>query len=197
MKRCCVRAVGYNLTNCLSKKVLLFSVVALVLTPCVAGLFDSFTFSSELNSTALALEDVTSYTSPIIQVSPAVNQSFTDARVAEAYRAVADAERKGGNVSSLVYELNSAIDLVTKAEQTGNQSLRLEALSKLLRVVQEASIVGEQGQANFRSNQIWTAITFGVEGAIAVLAYVFSPRIFWTVWARLRGRWRVKPVEKR
>jgi hypothetical protein len=118
-------------------------------------------------------------------------------KVFKAFKAVAEAERKGGNVSSLVAELNSAIELAKEAESLKDESLMKEALAKLDEIALRALEVGEIGLAAARWKRISTGIALSIEASIALIVYVYAPQVFWRVWAKVKRKWKVKAIEKR
>jgi len=127
----------------------------------------------------------------------AIDNEEARGKVVQAFKAVADAERKGGDVSPLVIELNSAIDLVREAESTKDEDLMKKALSRLDEVIEKAPKVGEQGIAAARWRQITSAVALGIEFSIASIAYVYSPQVFWRIWIKFKGKWNVRAIERR
>jgi hypothetical protein len=121
----------------------------------------------------------------------------SEGEVFRAFRAVAEAERKGGNVSSLVGELNSAMELVRRAESLGDEGLMEEASARLDRIEDMALEVSELGLAAARWRRISTGIALAAEASIALIVYFYAPKAFWTAWARVKRKWRVKAVENR
>lgn len=118
-------------------------------------------------------------------------------KIIEAFKAVADAEEKGGDVIPLVIELNSALDLIREAEFTKDEALMKEALIGLDEVIEKAPKVGQQGIAASRWKQINTIVALGIEVSLALIAYIYAPQAFWKIWIKVKGKWRVKAVDGR
>ena len=118
-------------------------------------------------------------------------------KIAEAYKAVAEAEEKGGDVSSLLVELNSIIDLVREAESKKDEAKMSEASARLDEVIEKASEIGDLGLAAAQRRQNATTLALGAELSVALIAYIYAPRAFWRIWIKVKGRWRVKAVEER
>jgi hypothetical protein len=136
----------------------------------------------------------------IVAVAPveAASSSQTNAEIALAYSAVLNAEQSGGNVTALVAQLNSAILLVHQANQinvtnpTQAQSLYSQASTVASRVIQAAPVIASAGRASVGAAQIELGIETTVLAALAVLAYVYTPGVFWSLWLRTHRNWKVK-----
>jgi len=112
--------------------------------------------------------------------------------LAEAFMAVAEAERLSGDVSELVDELNQALFLLEKAQIDGDEALLLEALSKVEDVVAMAPVVGQDGVAAMQARTVQSWLVVGLVGALGVITWRYEPRIFWRLWVRSKRRWKVK-----
>ena len=128
----------------------------------------------------------------------AQTSSQVNAQIAQAYSSVLGAESSGGNVTSLVAELNSAISLVQQADSINAtnparaQSLYSQASALAQQVISAAPAVAAAGRAAVFDAQVSLAVETAVLGALAVLAYVYVPRLFWCFWLRTHRGWRVK-----
>ncbi|MDA4126920.1 MAG: hypothetical protein OK452_06935 [Thaumarchaeota archaeon] len=120
------------------------------------------------------------------------------AQIGQAYSAVLTAEQDGGNISSLVATLNTAISLVQQADSINDtnpskaQALYAKAASLASQVVQASPSVAAAGRASVGAAQLaLVAETVALIG-IAVVTYRFGPRLFWTVWLRAHRTWKVR-----
>lgn len=124
------------------------------------------------------------------------SESETEEKVIKAFKAVSEAERKGGDVSALVKELNSAIELIQRAESARNESLRQKALIKLNNVIEESSEVGELGAAISQRRILITIMALGAEAFITLIACIYAPKAFWMLWVKFKGKRGVKLVKR-
>ena len=114
------------------------------------------------------------------------------AKLTEAFEAAAEAERVGGNVSSLVVELNEAVSLLESGEASGNETLISEAIMKAERVVDLAPQVGREGAAAAQARTYQTIAFVGVLIVLALVVWRYGPRLFWDLWIRSKRDWVVK-----
>jgi hypothetical protein len=134
--------------------------------------------------------------------TPALAQSSgtVHAQIDQAFLAVHSAEAVGGNVTSLVSSLNQAINLTERADSlnASNPSVASamysQAYSLASNVLQQAPTVAVQGRAAVAAATTDFYAETIVLGALAVIAYFFTERVFWWVWVRIYGGWRVKRV---
>ena len=124
--------------------------------------------------------------------------SQVKAQIAQAYTAVLTAEQSGGNVTSLVAKLNSAVSLVQQADAlnatdpASAQSLYSQASALAQQVIGAAPAVAAAGRAAVFDAQVSLAVETAVLAALAVLAYLYVPRLYWGYWYRTHRDWRVK-----
>lgn len=109
-------------------------------------------------------------------------------RLIDAFEAVAEAERVGGNVSYLVEELNHAVKLL---EAGGGEEL-LEAESKIQDVLEAVSDVKAEGIVSTQHRQIMAGVVLVVLTVAVVVVWRFGPRVFWLLWLRSKRGWRVQ-----
>lgn len=113
-------------------------------------------------------------------------------RLKEAFEATYRAESMGGNIEDLVESLNRAINLIEEGERTNNEKLKNEALDLIEEVIAEAPKVGEEGRVAAQNLKTQTVITISVLAVLAVVVWLFLPRLFWRLWVNSRKRWKVK-----
>ena len=128
----------------------------------------------------------------------AQTSSQVKAQIAQAYTAVLTAEQGGGNVTSLVAKLNSAVSLVQQADALNAtdparaQPLYSQASALAQQVIGAAPAVAAAGRASTFDAQVSLVAETAVLAALAVLAYLYVPRLFWRYWYRTHRDWRVK-----
>jgi hypothetical protein len=128
----------------------------------------------------------------------AQTSSQVRAQIGEAYVAVLQAEQSGGNVTSMVAQLNSALSLVQQADSINGtdpsqaQALYSQASSIAGQVIQSAPAVASAGAAATSTAETYLAVETVVLAGLAVVAYLYTPRIFWSLWLRVHRGWRVK-----
>lgn len=136
-----------------------------------------------------------------LSMAPAAHgQTSTQARaqISQAYAAVLAAEQGGGNVTSLVAKLDSAISLVQQADRLNGtsparaQSLYSQASALTQQVIGGAPGVGTAGKAAVAASQLDLAVETVVLAALAALAYFYAPRAFWGGWLWAHRGWRVR-----
>jgi len=132
----------------------------------------------------------------VVASNPASSELALKARVrlelAEAFVAVAEAERLGGDVSGLVDELNQALILLEEGEMRNDEVMLQEALSKVEDVVARAPVVGQGGVAAMQARTVQSLLVVGVVVALGVIVWHYEPKIFWRLWVRNKRRWKVK-----
>lgn len=133
-------------------------------------------------------------------VARAQSQPQAQSQIAQAYAAVRSAQQKGGNVTSLVAQLNSAISLVQQGDSVNAtdparaQSLYAEASAIAQQVLQAAPGVGQAGAA---ARQLQEALSIGAAGAVVVFAallYLYGERIYHRFWLWAYSGYTVKKV---
>ena len=131
-------------------------------------------------------------------LSNAQGQSQAEAQIGQAYAAVLGAEQSGGNVTALVAKLNTAISYAQQAGQieasnpAQAQSLYAQASSLASQVIQAAPGVASAGKAAVFAAQVDLVIETAVVAELAVVAYLYVPRLFWRLWIRAHRDWRVR-----
>jgi len=138
---------------------------------------------------------------------PAAARAASEASFASAYSSVQsafvgvhNAEARGGNVTSLVAQLDGALSLIQTAsnENSSNPSQAgrdlQNATTIALSVEAAAPSVGQQGAT---ARQAQFALSIGLAAVIVAVAsalYVFGDRIYHRLWLRAYGGYLVKKV---
>jgi len=118
-------------------------------------------------------------------------------QIAEAYTSVLGVEQKGGNVTLAVASLNNAISLVQEADSINStdparaQALYAQASAVAQQVIGGSPAVAAAGTASVQSAEVALGVETVILVALAVLAYLYTPRVFWTLWFRAHRGWRV------
>ena len=116
-------------------------------------------------------------------LTPAVVASPQDLerKVREVYIELADAERKGANVTQAASKLNEALGKIDEADGSGNQTQSSVLLSEAERITNEveASIpeLVAAGESEARIRLISVAVTFLALVVAGLLTYVFGGRV--------------------
>ncbi len=117
-------------------------------------------------------------------------------KIFEAYVAVVDAEASRGNVTDLVNRLNEAIELIRLAENTSDSEeasvLIEQAINIADGVLSEVGEVKEEGLALRRFHLFLSVFSISLLIVSGVLVYFYGPKVFWSLWVRIKGNWRVK-----
>lgn len=101
------------------------------------------------------------------------------------FNEISEAESSGADVSLLVEEFNQIIELVNLGTETELD----EANQRLTQLSQAAHDATETG-VRTTQNEFVTTLIVGVATIIAsILAWIYTPRIFWNLWIRVKGDW--------
>jgi len=121
-------------------------------------------------------------------------------QIGSAFSATYAADQQGGNVTSLVSQLNSALQLVAKANSE-NATQPSQATADLQQAVTIAkgvqTLAGGVGQTGASARQAQFYISVGSAVAIvaaASLIYIFGDRIYRRLWLRIYGGYEVKKI---
>jgi len=137
------------------------------------------------------------------QVTSAASQATfggTSLAVQSAFIAVQTAGKDGGNITSLVAELNGALALVQKAsaENSSNPSQASVDLQSALVIAQQvqsaAATVGRQGISTRQVQFDFSVASAVVIMGVAVALYVYGDRIYRRLWLRVYGDHVVREV---
>ena len=107
----------------------------------------------------------------------------------DAFEAVEEAEKNGGDISLQVDELNRIISLL----ESGSEYRVTEVRSELGEVKEAALTSGELGYIDSTSTQQRSGVILVVTVVVAFLVWKYMPKLVWQLWMRSRGEWRVYP----
>jgi hypothetical protein len=134
-----------------------------------------------------------------VTAASANNFAGTNSAISDAFVATYNAQKNGGNVTTLINELNSAVSLVEKA-QAENSTNPSQALSDLQNATQIANLVQSQSTSISRAGasalQLRNSESIGSAIAIAVVAaliYIYGGRIYRRAWLHAYRNHVVKP----
>jgi hypothetical protein len=114
----------------------------------------------------------------------------------EVYSKLAEAEMAGADIRDASQQLNKALTLIKSIDENPQDKEKLlqEALT-IMRDVDSMipTLIDEGRRAAFLRN-IYTALTISSIASLIVLSYIFTPRIFWSLWLKARKNWLIKIV---
>ena len=124
------------------------------------------------------------------------NSAVDNAQVVvhDAYKALVEADNAGSDTSKLIDQLNLAVNLTSQAQALINsdpqeaQVLALQAQALAQNVTAQASTA--KGEELVQPIVIGASVAALLAGGI--IAYIFGPKVFWTVWVNLRKNYRVR-----
>jgi hypothetical protein len=126
--------------------------------------------------------------------------SSANSEIQSAFASAVGAEKSSGNVSSLDAKLNTAIQLVQKAEaeNSTNPSQAAADLQNASAVAQsviaESPSVSRTGSAARQTTEITSVSAASAIVVVAALVYVFGGRIYRMAWLRLHRDYVVRPA---
>jgi hypothetical protein len=135
--------------------------------------------------------------------SYAVTQSSADGgytSIQTAFAATQSAGRQGGNVTSLIAQLNSAVALIQKAsaENATNPTQAAADLANATKIAQSVTIeavsVAQMGASATQAADIRSIITASAIAVAAALIYVFGGRVYRRLWLRAYKDYVVRPT---
>jgi hypothetical protein len=110
-----------------------------------------------------------------------------DEKVGEAYLAINEASSKGGDVIELVESLNLILEDINSGE-FNNQDI-LDLLNSIIASAKDIEETSIQGN-NFRTSIV--ALNSIIVLSLCYVTWRFFPIIYWRLWLRFRGHWRVE-----
>jgi hypothetical protein len=126
--------------------------------------------------------------------------SSANSEVQSAFASAYGAEKAGGNVSSLDTRMNTAIQLIQKAEtenatNPSQAAADLENATALARgVIAAAPSVSQTGSAARQTTEITSVVAASAIVVVAALTYIFGGRIYRMAWLRLHRDYVVRPA---
>jgi len=118
---------------------------------------------------------------------PVAFTQFED-RVAEAFKAIVEAEAAGSDVSELVEELNHALLLIRKGDEDG----LVEAEQILSQIVLDAEALRAAGLRQRNVDAAVALVKVAILVGVAVLVWMRGDEWFWRLWLRPRRRYVVQ-----
>lgn len=112
----------------------------------------------------------------------------------EVYSKLVEAERVGADISNASQQLNKALTLIKSLEE--NRTNKEEILRQAISIIKEVdsmipTLIEEGRKAAFFKN-FYTGLAIASIISSIILAYLLTPRIFWSLWMRARKHWIVK-----
>ena len=118
----------------------------------------------------------------------AVTQDEARADLARAFVGVQRAERAYGNVGRLVGELNTAAHLL----DVGGDDNVAKASALISDVLASTPSVESSGSQAQTTRLAIRGVLLGILGVAALLVWFYGSRVYWGLWLRARGGWRVE-----
>jgi hypothetical protein len=119
-----------------------------------------------------------------------ISSDDVKSELAEAYIGVRNAEKNGANVTLLVTNLNIAARLI----DAGGES-NITRAYYLINEVKIARYVVESTSIQFNSFKTYfTTISLIIIGVFGILIWFYGTKIYWSLWLRTRGKWRVERI---
>jgi len=105
-------------------------------------------------------------------------------QVAEAFKAIVEAEAAGGDVSELVEELNHALLLIRKGDEKSIE----EAKQIISQIVLDAEALRAAGLRQRNVDAAVALVKVAILVGVAVLVWMRGDEWFWRLWLRPRRR---------
>ena len=129
----------------------------------------------------LGVQQATAQTDQTISKLQAANQA-----VNQAFNAVLDAEKAGANVTGLMAQINSAQDILAKAEnsyRTGDTNNSVAQADSVLPIAQQVTLDAQNAKQNAiisTQNAFWSTIALTIVGIIVLVLVLFL------IWRRFK-----------
>jgi len=127
--------------------------------------------------------------------SDTVGLEDAERKVYDAFKAVVAAYQDGGSVGELVEELNEALVLLSEAGRADSEQAGIiadQAYEIAEGVESEAPRAREEGMRLRQNERIGWAIAIGGVILGVLLIYFVGPRLYWSLWLRIRRDFIVK-----
>ncbi len=117
--------------------------------------------------------------------------------IRRAFKAICEAYNAGGDVKPLVNKLNEAILLLENYTKTNNPEYLIQAHNITAYIIKEAPIIKARGEESVFWNNLYLVLEVSIVVVLAVLAYLYLPKIYLLSWFKARSRDRVVVRRKR
>ena len=118
--------------------------------------------------------------------------------IRDTYSKLVKAEERGADVRDAAMKLEKALELVKEAEE--HPEKRNALLSEARKLVEEVEssipILIENGERRIFWRNLTIAFAVVMIALSALLTYYYGPRIFWTLWLRIRSHWIMEIIER-
>jgi hypothetical protein len=125
--------------------------------------------------------------------NPTVDSAQT--AVHDAYQALVEADKAGGDINKLTDQLNQAVDLTSQAQALIStdpqkaQTLASQAQTLAQTVTEQASTTKSEG---LMQNPLIIGASIAALLAAGILVYLYGPKAYWKMWLKLRKNYRVR-----
>jgi len=130
---------------------------------------------------------------------PDIEVEKASEKVQNVFILVFEANEAGGDVEDLVMDLNVALDLLNQAKVSDVSQARsfiAQAMEILERVEGLAPIVRDEGIKLRQSERVMWILLLLVLVIGGVVSYFYGPRLFWSLWLKMRKDYIVRIVEE-
>jgi len=131
---------------------------------------------------------------PNVRCEPEEEQAI--ALLREVYSKLAEAEMAGADIRDASQQLNKALTLIKSIDENplDKEKLLQEALTIIRDVDSMIPTLIDEGRRAAFSKNIYTALTISSIASLIISSYIFTPRIFWSLWLKARKNWLIKIV---
>jgi len=130
------------------------------------------------------------------RLSYALDDTYVETYIKEVYIRLAEAEKRGADVSEAAFELNKALGhlVVGRDGYPDRERVLNEALSIAQKVDEAIPLLIAEGEERQAWRNITMAFVLGFAASAAGVTYLYGGKMVWSIWLRLRRGWMVYPV---
>jgi|GEM_PF-814035 len=141
---------------------------------------------------ALVLLFMILFLTPTVRCGAGEEQSIILLR--EVYSKLAEAEASGADISNASQLLNKALTLLKSIDvNPEDRELLLQEAIKIINDVDSMiPTLVDEGQKNIFMRNVYMVLSVSSIASSILLAYLLTPRIFWSLWLKARRNWLVK-----
>jgi len=116
--------------------------------------------------------------------------------IRDAYSELVRAEERGADVRDAALKLQRALELVREAEEDpeNREALLSEARCLVEQVESSIPILIEEGEKRIFWRNVTIASIIASIAILSFLTYYYGPRVFWSLWLRIRSRWMIEII---
>ena len=132
------------------------------------------------------------FLTPIVRCGAEEEHAITLLR--EVYSKLAEAEAAGADIRNASQQLNKALTLLKSIDENleDREMLLQEAITIINDVDSMIPTLIEEGQKNTFMKNVYMVLTVSSIVSSIVLAYLLTPRAFWSLWLKARKQWIIR-----